>query len=582
MRLGAPGVWSAWWLVLGASCAPAGSPSSGLPVVVTCTSCHGGANPAPPGSLAGDVAPSALGVGAHQVHLRDTAIRAALPCDACHLVPATVDAPGHVDGQVTVTFGALARRDGASPKWERAAARCDGVYCHGATLPGGLATAPAWTYLVEPDPARPEHCGDCHGAPPPAPHPTAAAAPAGCRPCHATTVGADGVIDLAGGRHLDGQVDLTPDEPSACGLCHPVPGLSGAHRAHYGLTGPPAVAYGDLRTHEELGPDGGHYAFGCGHCHPVDPARHLDGIVQVELGDGPPGSLKARHAPGAAYTRTGTAPDGTCQGVYCHSSGQAEPAFVETPPWSGGNPLGCDGCHGNPPRYPSGGPGSPTANTHLTTNINGYSYGHFTWHDMRTTTTVEGSGRHGVHDADNDGAAPMTCQTCHDATVDPAQTGPSGFYYLDTSGDYSLPGATAPFSCGAAGCHTGKPGEQPAGAGRVRPGRHVNGVRDVVFDPRTAPPETGLPTRSALPTRAYWIADVRVSTTPPADGGFDDSADPSRPARTLSLHLANAAYDPVAKTCSSVACHLKAYAGTPKQAWGQFPVNVCGPCHVAP
>jgi predicted CxxxxCH...CXXCH cytochrome family protein len=568
-------------LLFGVACSPGTPLSTGLTPSVTCTSCHGVTNPAPPRSVHGDVAPTAIGVGAHQLHLRDTAIRTALPCDACHLVPATVDEPGHVDGAVTVTFGALAWKDGARPTWSRSAARCDGVYCHGATLAGGRSTAPAWTYEVEPDPARPSHCGDCHGAPPPPPHP-AATPPAGCHPCHATTVRADGSIDVPGGHHLDGHRDLTPDEPSACGLCHPVPGASGAHRAHVALDAPSDVAYGDLRTHQQLAPGGGRYAFGCGHCHPVDPARHRDGTVQVELGDGPPASLKALNSPGAAYVPGAAGAGGTCSGVYCHSSGQASPAYVTTPAWDGGTSLGCAGCHGNPPRYVTGGPGSPTANTHLTTNINGYSYGHFTWHDMRTTTTVESSGRHGVHDSENDGAAPMTCQTCHFETVDPAHTGPSGFYYLDTSGDYSLPGATAPFSCAAAGCHTGLPGGAPAGTGKVSPGRHLNGVRDVVFDPRTAPPASGLPSRSALPTRAYWIADVRVSTLPPADGGFDVSLDPARPGYTLSLHLANASYDPATKTCASVACHLKAYAGTPAQAWGQFPVNLCRPCHVGP
>ncbi len=42
----------------------------------------------------------------------------------------------------------------------------------------------------------------------------------------------------------------------------------------------------------------------------------------------------------------------TCSGIYCHSSGQATPAYVAaTPAWDAPGALRCDGCHANPPNY---------------------------------------------------------------------------------------------------------------------------------------------------------------------------------------------------------------------------------------
>jgi predicted CxxxxCH...CXXCH cytochrome family protein len=350
---------------------------------------------------------------------------------------------------------------------------------------------------------------------------------------------------------------------------------------HHGLDlAAPEAGYGDLRLAADYATTTSTYAYGCGHCHPLDPAAHLDGFVEVELADKPPGSLGARNGPAAAYDREAR----TCSEVYCHSSGQEAPVFATIPAWGSGLSLACDGCHANPPRHLSGGGGTATANSHLELNFNGYSYGHFRWHGFRTTWYSEAESMHGSHGADTDGAAPMTCQTCHAVTVDPTATGPSGFYWLDTTGDYTLPGAAASYSCNVSGCHTGLAGEQPQARGKVLALRHVNGARDVVFDTRTEPPASGLPVRSALPSRAYWVGDVRVTTQPVADGGYDEPTG-GRTARTLSLHLANATYDPETKVCGNVSCHMRAYAGTPKQAWGTpNPGNqaACGVCHVGP
>ena len=98
-----------------------------------CTFCHGGADNdtgAPPEAVDGESAPSFLGVGAHSAHVVDTAVHAAFACTTCH--PATPDsifAAGHIDGDGVAenAFGGVA----AGASFERTAATCSALYCHG-------------------------------------------------------------------------------------------------------------------------------------------------------------------------------------------------------------------------------------------------------------------------------------------------------------------------------------------------------------------------------------------------------------------------------------------------------------------
>jgi predicted CxxxxCH...CXXCH cytochrome family protein len=324
------------------------------------------------------------------------------------------------------------------------------------------------------------------------------------------------------------------------------------------------------------------YAFGCGNCHPLDAAKHMDGSVQVALHDAgaPATSLKARAAITAAYD-PGT---GTCSGVYCHSSGQETPSFTTTPGWTSGVELACDGCHTNPPRYATGAPGSATANTHLLLRVPAAGvapqlYGHFTWHNRYAGATTEAIGKHGVA---GEGAAPMTCQACHYATVDPASTGPSGFYWLDTTGEYNLPGAALTYSCRSSGCHTGAPGEALQAKGRVLPLRHVNGVRDVAFDSRTAPPTYGVPEAPFTPDFPYWtrVLVFRDANVLPPGAAWNPPPVPTTAVAssgTLSFRLDAARYDASTKTCSSVPCHLRQSS----VQWGGNvgTYNTCFGCH---
>lgn len=507
--------------------------------------------------------PATSAVGAHLSHTRDSFARTALACTECHAPVCAPDASG-------VVFGPLAAAGGSTPSWNATTRTCSGVYCHGATLRNSPATV-AWTY-VDPAAVRPlaQQCVLCHGFPPSAPHDPAA--PTDCRGCHASML-ADGRVDLAGGLHVDGRLDVSG---GACGSCHANPPATGAHLAHYGLDG--GSGFTDVSILQDRYPAAtpteapAVYAFGCGNCHPA--GSHRNGTAEVVLYDAaaPAGSLKARAAATAAYDPAAK----TCSGVYCHSTGQGTPAYVTSPGWFSGQEVGCASCHTNPPAYASGGAGSATANSHLGLADDGYEFGHFlgmpgAWH----------TSKHGGNWGATENATAITCQTCHYDTTDPTNTGPSGFYYLDTTGSYALPGGDpgriswgwqAGIQCGA--CHGRGDPAAPAGTGKVLPLRHVNGVRDVVFDARTTLPAIPwLPPAPNTPTLPYWITSPGLAGYWPAGLTWNGT--------TLSFGLGASTYDPATKTCSNVACHV----AEAQPVWGrpyQYYTNssaTCYTCH---
>lgn len=514
---------------------------------LTCSSCHGDSTgSAPPADTTGHTSTSARGVGAHRRHLRRSTWHREVVCTDCHVVPATIDAPGHRDvpPDPQLTWSAVATAAGSSPSFDGTS--CTGVYCHGVTLGGGAVTSPRWT-LTD---GSQSFCGSCHAIPPPAPHP--AITRPDCSGCHPFA----GLTPINPGTHINGVLDVS----ATCGSCHGVPPATGAHRAHFGtVADPPVATYGDLRIAGDYDPAApATYLFGCGNCHPIDSSRHMNGRVDVELYDSTAaaGSLKALNATTASYS------GGTCNGVYCHSGGQQTPAFVATPVWTGSfTTPRCGACHGNPPAYPSGGAGTPTANLHLVLADDGYESGHYLglpgpWH----------TSYHGTL-----GASPITCQTCHDRTVAASNAGPGGLYYLDTQGSYDL-GGLGPTHCDS--CHTGASGAPAVGTGRVLPRYHVNGRRDVFFDARTSIPATatGLPTGVNRPRYPYWVR--AVPTTLPPDSAVDGT--------TWSLNLSRSTYDPATRSCASVPCHLtQSYNASEPLVWGVSPVGMatCNACH---
>lgn len=161
---------------------------AGLP---GCSACHGSAgSAAPPRDLSGATLTTALGVGAHQAHLQGTHLLAPpIACAACHVVPATVTAPGHIDSpQPAEVVAALG--------WDRTTATCATAACHGTAQP-------VWTSMGE------VFCGSCHGIPPATPAHAPDLPLTACAGCHPATVDGFGNILITGGvsAHMDGDVD---------------------------------------------------------------------------------------------------------------------------------------------------------------------------------------------------------------------------------------------------------------------------------------------------------------------------------------------------------------------------------------
>lgn len=182
-----------------------------------CDSCHGteGSFASPPLSLSGATSTSLLAVGAHESHVAATNMMAVpLDCSECHVTPASINAPGHIDDPLPaeVTFGALAAADGATPTWDRAMGTCSAVYCHGGGTrlgPMGDTTAgvnrtPDWTLVGQGE----ADCGGCHGIPPTGGLHSPGTPASACSGCHPGTVDAAGDIIITG----------LPDAPASAHL----------------------------------------------------------------------------------------------------------------------------------------------------------------------------------------------------------------------------------------------------------------------------------------------------------------------------------------------------------------------------
>ena len=495
-------------------------------VTSDCGTCHGDADSAaPPRSLAGLEDTSAVEVGAHRSHLRDGAIRKAILCQECHRVPTSLDEPTHRDPPpAELQWGVLARSHDLAPLWDREAETCTATYCHGTTLGGGSNTTPRWT-LVDGTQAA---CGTCHGAPPPGPHPQNPQ----CHSCHPGTAHTDETIDVAGGLHIDGIVQVSTT--GACDGCHGAPPASGSHLVHYGASAATA-SYGGTAVAATLMPDGTAYAFDCGHCHPLALSHHANGLPnagggQAEIDLSPAGapanSLKALHPATASYQPGATlavdaegfsyTEGGSCSDVYCHSARAYDapgpvpepgvdfsfagyplvyPSYTVTasraysaPVW--GEALGCSGCHGLPPRTASPDVAAGVGDSHSYIDANGNENLHGWLH----------------------GAEPMPCAGCH---------------YLTVTADGVRSRSTAQATYGWSIY-------QPVPiADRTR---HVDGEATVAFT---------------------------TSPVPLLNGSFD---------------LTTAGYDPASRGCSDVSCHLSQTSvswGDPYRFENPYECNGC-------
>ncbi len=199
-----------------------------------CNTCHGifrapasdFLSSAPPKGVLGDTAQTYVGVGAHEKHLRTGTLGLPLKCQECHVVPATLTQPGHIDTKLPAevvmqdTLAGLVTGNGAVhpvPSWNGIAFTCASTYCHGnwmlkkstsaypwiynptdSVMVGNMANAPVWT-----GGSAQAACGTCHGLPPQG-HTAALGA---CVNCHSDVVDANmQIIDQS--KHINGKIDV--------------------------------------------------------------------------------------------------------------------------------------------------------------------------------------------------------------------------------------------------------------------------------------------------------------------------------------------------------------------------------------
>jgi predicted CxxxxCH...CXXCH cytochrome family protein len=336
-------------------------------VAMTCTTCHGGADNssgAPPSDTSGRSDTTLVSVGAHTTH-----VEAGLDCGVCHVKPAVISSPGHIDGKVTITWGPLATANGAlAPTFDEGSATCTNVYCHGA-FPGGNRTAPNWTRVGAGEAA----CGTCHGVPPPPStnHPQRIS----CGDCHVGYTSS--TVNPA--THLNGTIEIGS---LTCSSCHGDPARAATTANPQLAAAPPVDTQGNTATaapgvgaHQiHLNGSALASAVACTECHvvpssPVDLSVHPTGTTTVPL----QGALAtgAITNPNAAFSGLSTTTPqyaaGTCSSTYCHGAysgsftyttwdwGLDAPVYVTisyagqraSPTWGG--TATCGSCHGAPP-----------------------------------------------------------------------------------------------------------------------------------------------------------------------------------------------------------------------------------------
>jgi predicted CxxxxCH...CXXCH cytochrome family protein len=252
---------------------------------------------------------------AHATHASAEGVADAIGCGDCHPVPATLDAAGHMDGTVDVVFSQKA--GGAGARWDGSRQSC-AVYCHGGATP-------IWTKVDGSYAA----CGSCHGTPPGGAHPQTETQSDACAACHSATVRADGTIDLAGGKHVNGIVDRAGGAGAACGSCHGIPPTTNGHAT--------STACGSC--HDGYTADGVNAALHqngtkdvtaqvCGSCHAVPPgtgkhAKHVG--ERISCGGCHAGASTSAGGPG-------------------HMSGAVD---VSAPGWNAATRSCANSCHGD-------------------------------------------------------------------------------------------------------------------------------------------------------------------------------------------------------------------------------------------
>lgn len=265
-----------------------------------------------------------MSTGSHKAHINNALAYTAIKCVACHATTATdsmtiANVASHVNKSVDVAFsssssaangsynGSLAKPGSPSSKLPgTAAGTCQNVYCHstgqhsdGTALVAGDYATPSWSG----SPASGQ-CGTCHG------------------------------------------MNGTTDHGGFPGTTNGSLISSGKHAKH--LTYNFGIASSDMRCAICHSYDKTAFSASgatCGTvCHGGSPnntgAKHANYEVNVNIASyfGATASYSGTTRPGDGY--------GSCSLVYCHSDGQATPAYDPTLSWSD-SALTCASCHGS-------------------------------------------------------------------------------------------------------------------------------------------------------------------------------------------------------------------------------------------
>ncbi len=325
----------------------------------TCSGCHGTETSPqpPPGLLPGSAAEEAA-VGAHAAHLEGTsAIAASMSCEDCHRVPKHVSDPGHIDdpegaGRAEVVFGPRATLNGRlRPRYDPATRTCSSTACHDAASLGraggpgirvyhredgaAVVPSPRWN---EADGVR-NSCTACHGSPPGGDHPDSEQ----CSLCHGEVVDAAGAV-VKPELHVDGwvQVDMAS---MGCGGCHGSESDSAPPPDLAGESDTAGAGVGLHAAHRHGGTYGGGQP--CSACHVVPDSVGAPGHLDEAPAEVVFSGLATWRGARPVYDPE----TATCSSTYCHGRPETAPAVPE-PSWTGGTPLGCDGCHALPPPTP--------------------------------------------------------------------------------------------------------------------------------------------------------------------------------------------------------------------------------------
>ena len=319
-------------------------------VVLDCTSCHGtagrtgnqpGTDPllasAPPVAPTG--APTSA-VGAHLDHLNPPAtgaFRGPIACNECHVVPSSGQHAVNPPAQ-KVVFGTLATTGGAAPVWTSTSTGCAATYCHGnftfGAVKGSNAT-PLWTSTT------PLTCASCHGLPP-TNHPalTGAVTAATCSQCHPETVNADGTINVAGRKHINGQAEYV-------GGNHPA---GWASPTQHGYSANQQGLQNCETCHTSFGPASGVATSSCNGCHTS--AGHASWQNECTFCHGTPG--RTGNVAGTDAFLAASPPVGP-QGQTLTSDAMVGAHQKHVNPLPAGQkapPFACTNCHASP--LPSG------------------------------------------------------------------------------------------------------------------------------------------------------------------------------------------------------------------------------------